>query len=277
MLTPKCMLAPCLKCRSPEHGGAYRRSITAIRLVAVAIDAFLGHVNTLTPAAVLTYARAHQGNYRTLKQGRPFSLRVEDNQIIFRPSSGNRFEPEIEEYVRRFNQNPSFKPGDYPQKLWSRSYFVTLVAKMLGQKSAFNGGADSQETSELPSEEFERKVRALRKRGTAIVPMGQATPERVGTRIVEFKRDPAVKAWVLEFADGKCELCRKPAPFWDDDANPFLELHHVEPLAAGGPDTIANAAAVCPNCHRACHHSHRRVKLTATLYRQCPRLLQPVR
>jgi 5-methylcytosine-specific restriction endonuclease McrA len=30
--------------------------------------------------------------------------------------------------------------------------------------------------------------------------------------------------------------------------------HHVKQLAHGGEDTVENAIAVCPNCHRKAHH-----------------------
>mgnify|MGYP001369933802 FL=1 len=69
-----------------------------------------------------------------------------------------------------------------------------------------------------------------------------------------FKRDPEVIAWVKQRADGVCELCEKEGPFLDRDNQPFLEVHHIVPLADGGPDTVDNAVALCPNCHRQCHH-----------------------
>jgi 5-methylcytosine-specific restriction protein A len=34
---------------------------------------------------------------------------------------------------------------------------------------------------------------------------------------------------------------------------PFLEEHHIEWLSKGGEDTIDNAVALCPNCHRKMH------------------------
>jgi len=34
---------------------------------------------------------------------------------------------------------------------------------------------------------------------------------------------------------------------------PYLEVHHWTPLAEGGLDTIENAAALCPNCHKQAH------------------------
>ena len=61
-------------------------------------------------------------------------------------------------------------------------------------------------------------------------------------------------AWVLEEADGVCELCGSLAPFHRIGGDPYLEVHHVKTLAEGGPDVIENAVALCPNCHRELHH-----------------------
>lgn len=56
-------------------------------------------------------------------------------------------------------------------------------------------------------------------------------------------------------AKGICERCRKPAPFIrDNDNSPYLEVHHKIPLADGGDDTVENAIALCPNCHRQAHY-----------------------
>ena len=37
------------------------------------------------------------------------------------------------------------------------------------------------------------------------------------------------------------------------DGTPYLEVHHKIPLAKDGEDTIENAEALCPNCHREKH------------------------
>ncbi len=85
-------------------------------------------------------------------------------------------------------------------------------------------------------------------------PMGSKAPQQVATVVMQHIRDPQVKAWVLNRAQGICEACEAPAPFVaKKDKLPFLEVHHVIPLAEGGPDTVENAAAVCPNCHRRLH------------------------
>ncbi|TAL84944.1 MAG: HNH endonuclease [Rhodanobacter sp.] len=38
----------------------------------------------------------------------------------------------------------------------------------------------------------------------------------------------------------------------------MLEVHHVVPLAEHGDDTLANAAALCPHCHRELHSGKNR-------------------
>jgi 5-methylcytosine-specific restriction protein A len=61
-------------------------------------------------------------------------------------------------------------------------------------------------------------------------------------------------AEALERANGYCERCRATAPFKRAaNGSPYLEVHHVVPLAEGGEDSIENATALCPNCHRELH------------------------
>lgn len=70
-----------------------------------------------------------------------------------------------------------------------------------------------------------------------------------------FNRNPDVVAAVLLRAQGGCEGCMKPAPFARrSDGSPFLEVHHRKQLAHHGHDTVENALALCPNCHRKEHH-----------------------
>ncbi|USU16103.1 HNH endonuclease [Paraburkholderia fungorum] len=72
------------------------------------------------------------------------------------------------------------------------------------------------------------------------------------TRI--FRRNPDVIAEVLFRANGVCEGCIEPAPFRRANGRPYLEVHHCQPLAEGGMDTVENAIALCPNCHRERHY-----------------------
>lgn len=86
-------------------------------------------------------------------------------------------------------------------------------------------------------------------------PKGSLEPQRGTMTAAYVKRDPEVSGWVRYQADGKCEACGEDAPFEDEVGLPFLEVHHVRPLAEGGPDTTDNTAALCPNCHRAFHRA----------------------
>jgi 5-methylcytosine-specific restriction enzyme A len=77
------------------------------------------------------------------------------------------------------------------------------------------------------------------------------------TRVVTelYLRNPDVVAEVLYRAEGVCERCRKSAPFKrKKDGTPYLEVHHKQMLANGGEDTVENAIALCPNCHRELHY-----------------------
>lgn len=79
-------------------------------------------------------------------------------------------------------------------------------------------------------------------------------PEKVAVITQVYVRNPDVIAEVLIRANGQCEICRKSAPFYrKKDGTPYLEVHHKIPLAHGGEDTIDNAVALCPNCHREQH------------------------
>lgn len=79
-------------------------------------------------------------------------------------------------------------------------------------------------------------------------------PSKKTVRTVVFNRNPDVVAEVLLRAEGNCEGCKEPAPFKrKSDSSPYLEVHHRIPLAQNGEDTVENAIALCPNCHRERH------------------------
>ena len=79
-------------------------------------------------------------------------------------------------------------------------------------------------------------------------------PEKISVTIEQFKRNPDVVDEVLYRAKGVCENCNMPAPFIrSSDGEPYLEVHHIVFLSQGGEDTVENAIALCPNCHRKAH------------------------
>ena len=116
--------------------------------------------------------------------------------------------------------------------------------------------------------EFEAQVSKLRRKKRLESPPGSVTPNKQVSKATAYSRDAEVTAWVLKESDGICESCASPAPFTKPDGDSYLEVHHVKRLADGGSDTISNAVAVCPNCHRALHYSANKDKssMTSRLY-----------
>lgn len=86
-------------------------------------------------------------------------------------------------------------------------------------------------------------------------------PARTVKTSVVFVRNPYVVAGALMRSNGVCEMpgCTV-ALFKRADGTPFLEVHHIVPLAEGGDDSLLNAAALCPMCHRELHFGARRKK-----------------
>lgn len=79
-------------------------------------------------------------------------------------------------------------------------------------------------------------------------------PEKIEVTTYRFIRNANVIVEVLNRANGICENCKSEAPFFrSKDNTPYLEVHHIKKLADGGEDTVENAIALCPNCHRQLH------------------------
>lgn len=119
--------------------------------------------------------------------------------------------------------------------------------------------------------ELERRTRQLVKQPIRR-PTGTSTPTRSSSSTEVFTRDPVVRAWVLQTAKGHCESCGGAAPFLGTDGQPFLEVHHVRTLASKGSDTVENAVALCPNCHRQLHYGIDREEMREQIYKRVARL-----
>jgi len=123
-------------------------------------------------------------------------------------------------------------------------------------------------------EELERESSRLFRELSGGKPAGQANPKKINSSTDQFVRDAAVVAYVLREAGGRCECCMNPAPFAKRSGVPYLEVHHVLPLASGGSDRTSNAVAVCPNCHRELHHGIKAVDIVERLYSRIERLVR---
>lgn len=89
-----------------------------------------------------------------------------------------------------------------------------------------------------------------------------SAPAAARLALAEYRsRSAAVHRYALARAGGRCEGCDGQAPFVDTEGHPFLEVHHMRRLADDGIDAPSNVAALCPNCHRAAHHSRDRDEL----------------
>ena len=95
----------------------------------------------------------------------------------------------------------------------------------------------------LPMEELEKAAKRASRREAQI---------REG-KAKQRNRNICISVYVKRLADGRCDLCGEKAPFSDREGNPYLEEHHVKWLCEGGEDSIDNAVALCPNCHRRMH------------------------
>jgi 5-methylcytosine-specific restriction protein A len=160
--------------------------------------------------------------------------------------------------------------------------------RIAGYKPAKNVGANVARSirealnapSTLTPEDFvptadeatlEQRSTRLEKQPIKDMPKGIERPEQTQSSGRSYVRDPEVRAWVRQQANGRCEGCGEPAPF-EKDGRPFLEVHHVKHLAQEGSDRPSNAVALCPNCHRRCHHSSDRDEFTASLFQKVERL-----
>ncbi len=101
--------------------------------------------------------------------------------------------------------------------------------------------------------EFEEEVENAMNQDLSKV-KGNKFPNQIQVQTYQYERDPKVAAYALRKANGICDDCHQPAPFTSRKSRlPYLEVHHIKMLKDGGPDTIDNVIALCPNCHRRRH------------------------
>lgn len=144
-----------------------------------------------------------------------------------------------------------------------RNKLIGFVKTNFSQYILRNAGdeIENQEpeaTFELEQANFEEAVRKAQSDSAEArkerLEIAHRKPESFFTTITAFRRNPDVVAETLHRAKEHCEHCKKPGPFRrTSDNTPYLEVHHKIPLAQGGDDTVENAIALCPNCHREAH------------------------
>ena len=107
-------------------------------------------------------------------------------------------------------------------------------------------GLEKEHTSlakRMTDQELERHLQGVPK-----------NPPRFEVRSTQCVRSPYVAELAKRKAQGICQDCYRPAPFYTRTNEPYLEVHHIKPLSDDGPDVLENVIALCPNCHRKRHY-----------------------
>ena len=127
---------------------------------------------------------------------------------------------------------------------------------------------------DVPAQDFEREVAKLTSlsladlgaRLGAVAGAANTLPAVSVTRTQRFKRDPVIAAYAKVRGAFRCEVpgCAHPV-FEGRDGRPYTEVHHIEPLAEGGADTLANVASLCPAHHREVHHGQQAEEVRTVL------------
>lgn len=181
--------------------------------------------------------------------------------------------------------NRSTKAFEY--RMQNISYVLSLMGRdwLPGLKPAKNVGTKNAVKIEsmlnklegintIPVVEFEIAAFEATQKPLPTPPVGNPTPTSYTASVTQYSRDFAVKAWVLKRANGRCECCNKDAPFSRADGQPYLEVHHVRQMADKGADTISNAVALCPSCHREIHYGINSKLLVTKLYSTLSHLIR---
>jgi len=135
---------------------------------------------------------------------------------------------------------------------YSRTWHPNLIERIREEILA-------NKTIDQIHKEFEEKVKSSKndsqQERQERLKSADKKPTSTSAQINVFLRNPDVRVEVLHRAGGHCEYCQCPAPFKkDSDGEGFFEVHHIIPLAERGDDTVENAVALCPNCHRHAHY-----------------------
>ncbi len=129
-----------------------------------------------------------------------------------------------------------------------------LILKHLQQYENENNILDAKVLEENFEKEINKSRKDSSKNRKERLKKSSVKPAAIQVETTMFQRNPDVVAEVLFRANGICEKCSKPAPFLrKKDDTPYLEVHHLTFLSSGGEDTVENAIALCPNCHREMH------------------------
>ena len=163
---------------------------------------------------------------------------------------GKPFPPKaISALAYKFATGETLGPHDFPGAL--DGYWHGILKKFFPiwpKSSVFTSEEElDAKTKSLSGFTYEQIV-ALADETSSEAPHSEVVTRRV------IQRSVYVRKAALLRANGVCQKCNSDAPFKKQNTGePYLEVHHVEPLSRGGADSLANVIAVCPNCHAQIH------------------------
>jgi predicted HNH restriction endonuclease len=135
----------------------------------------------------------------------------------------------------------------------SEAFFIHDTWKMLMLNDNKDGVPEQFDVLDYPKSDEELTTEVSMEDLQRIAEGGKNKPAAYKTLVTEYKRNPFIALYVKKKADGVCQLCENTAPFHLENKEPYLEVHHIKWLSQGGEDSINNAVALCPNCHRKMH------------------------
>jgi hypothetical protein len=153
--------------------------------------------------------------------------------------------------------------------VWERYYDAAL--KRLDSQALEAAYRSFWEKATDPATEFDSEVRRLAKQPLADLLQqyqkgSKGAPLKSTVSVITYQRSALVVAITKLRAGWRCEVaeCASPVAF-NTEEEPIVEVHHLERLADGGPDTLENTVCVCPNHHRELHLGRRAKELRRAL------------
>jgi 5-methylcytosine-specific restriction endonuclease McrA len=217
---------------------------------------------TVTPEDLIEFVRI-KGKLQlaTGKQQKTFTVGISGDGLEYVPSGTKKARSHEFKWLKRvcekFSQSNSDRPSDYSELTVNASYTLALIRAYLDEKE--RSGYQTPIAAEVYERRFKAEIdrsandssetRRRRLAAACKIPIAALATTRI------YLRNPDVVVEVLARANGHCEECNEPAPFVrKHNGTPYLEVHHKRQLADGGEDTVDNAMALCPNCHRREHY-----------------------
>jgi hypothetical protein len=135
---------------------------------------------------------------------------------------------------------------------FARLWETTQSAKVLAPDAMALEEAIDRQADALSNRSYEDLILKYETQKELIT--DDARPSARAAKRTVFERNPWVIAIAKTRANFECEVpgCTH-SNFIGRNHKPYCEVHHIQPLAEGGFDTIENVVCLCPSHHREAH------------------------